>query len=126
MSVTNQTCARQPLVLLVEDDAVLRYVAQVNLSRNHVPFHIANSGQDAVEMVKSNCYSLILMDVQMPGMSGLEAARLIKNQPNGRDATILAFTSSDEDRASECLSAGMDGFVTKPANFDTVLNEWLH
>lgn len=124
--LSTQTHTRQPLVLLVEDDAVLRYVAQINLERIDVPFHIAQNGQDAVELVKSNRYSLILMDVHMPGMTGLEAARLIKNQPNGRNAKILAFTSSDDDRASECLKAGMDGFVSKPANFETVFEKWLH
>jgi CheY-like chemotaxis protein len=89
----------------------------------------AEDGGAAVEMVGSNDYALILMDIQMPGMNGLEATRLIRLMPNGHDVPVIAITANafDKDREA-CLDAGMNDFVAKP--FDpprlfAILLQWL-
>ena len=78
----------------------------------------AHNGREAVDMIRTTPYDLVLMDVQMPVMNGQEATRLIRKLP-GRAATpILAMTANayEEDRRA-CFEAGMNDFVAKRNNF---------
>lgn len=88
---------------------------------------IASNGKEALEMHLKNLYHLILMDMQMPLMDGLEASRLIRdfeketNQP--KRVYIVALTGNDiSDKEEECLEAGMDDFMEKPLQ-DNLLTE---
>jgi PAS domain S-box-containing protein len=116
-------------VLLVEDEPVNREVTVGLLEDVDLSVDVAADGVEAVELAGINDYDLILMDMQMPRMDGLEATRRIRQLPAGTLVPILAMTANAfvEDRR-RCLDAGMDDFITKPVDpetlFSVILN-WL-
>lgn len=105
-------------VLVVEDNAVNQQVARGLLAALGHQVTIAPDGAAGLAAVLRTRFDLVLMDVQMPGMDGLEATRAIRQlQGEARDIPIIAMTAnamaSDRD---DCMAAGMDGFVSKPVN----------
>ncbi len=104
-------------VLLVEDEAVNREVALCLLEGVGMTVDVAVDGVEAVERVGRAAYDLILMDLQMPRLGGIEATRQIRALPNGTRVPILAITANifDEDQR-RCRDAGMDGFIGKPVD----------
>ncbi|WP_457419303.1 response regulator [Roseateles sp. P5_E7] len=116
-------------ILLAEDNAVNQEVAVALLGSAGLTVDVASDGQQAVTMVESGSYALVLMDVQMPVMDGLDATRAIRRLPQGAALPILAMTANafDEER-QRCLDAGMDDHVAKPVVAEQLfatLYEWL-
>lgn len=117
-------------VLLVDDDTVNREIAMAILHTVFDKVDIAKEGNEAVRMAGQCAYALILMDMQMPGLGGLEATRQIRMLPGGADSVIVALTANAfaEDKVA-CFAAGMDDFLSKPvkveALFETVLKGLL-
>ncbi len=119
-------------VLLVEDNAVNQLVGEAFLQALGLRVHLAASGRDALAACLRQPPALVLMDLQMPGMDGLETtARLLAMQRDGQwpGAPILALTAhaSETDRAA-CLAAGMAAVLTKPLSLDRLrqqLAPWL-
>ena len=120
-------------ILLVEDNAINREVAEALLTGAGLLVDSAENGRIAVEMTRENTYALILMDVQMPEVDGLEATRLIRAHGvmGGLNAKtpILAMTANvfHEDRVA-CERAGMEDFVAKPVEPDALFSKvikWL-
>jgi CheY-like chemotaxis protein len=119
-------------VLLVEDNPVNQEVAYEMLSWLGCQVDVANNGQEAIAAFERCTYDLILMDVQMPEMDGLEATHNIRQreaQNNRPHTTIVALTAHalDSDR-EQYLAAGMDGYLSKPFTVDQLqgaLNRWL-
>jgi signal transduction histidine kinase/DNA-binding response OmpR family regulator/HPt (histidine-containing phosphotransfer) domain-containing protein len=104
-------------ILLAEDNAINQKLASSLLERYQHTVTIVDNGRSAVEIVEQQSFDLVLMDLQMPVMDGLETTRAIREQERttGRHIPILAMTAaamaSDRDR---CLASGMDGYLSKP------------
>jgi CheY-like chemotaxis protein len=113
-------------ILLAEDNIVNQKVAVRLLQKEGHSVTVADSGGVVLEVLKRQAFDLILMDVQMPGMDGLEATIAIRRSEeiSGDHIPIIALTAhampQDRDR---CLSAGMDGYVTKPIRWETLKDE---
>jgi len=116
-------------ILLVDDVDMNREVASLLLQGTGLVVDTAENGQEAVAKARANSYALILMDVQMPVMDGLEAARIIRRMPGRAAIPILAMTANafEEDRRA-CVDAGMVDFIPKPVDpgmFHATLLKWL-
>ncbi|MBL8862549.1 MAG: response regulator [Planctomycetes bacterium] len=116
-------------ILLAEDNAVNQRVAVRMLERLGCAVEVASDGRAAIEAWKQGRHDLVLMDLQMPGVDGIEAAASIRAaEAGGPRVPILALTASaaGEDR-ERCLAAGMDGCLTKPiqsATLEEALERW--
>lgn len=119
-------------ILVAEDSKPNQLVVQAMLERKGYQVDVVSDGIEACAAVKrkglgASAYGLILMDVQMPGMDGIEATRWIRN--NGYSLPIIALTAKafmEDEKA--CLEAGMNDFMTKPVNYDALLSRvdmWL-
>jgi signal transduction histidine kinase/ActR/RegA family two-component response regulator len=102
-------------ILLVEDEPLIRDVIQAALSQRGWQTETAGTGREAVQQWQDGDFDLILMDLQMPDMNGLEATREIRASAEGRRIYILGFTAhTSREVKVECLAAGMDRVLTKP------------
>lgn len=101
-------------VLLVEDNAINRLIATTLLEQWNCKVGIAENGVEAIEQLKNNTYELVLMDVRMPKMGGMEATQIIRTDLD-LDVPILALTANAIKGDNEkCIEAGMDDYLSKP------------
>jgi CheY-like chemotaxis protein len=115
-------------VLLVEDNPVNRMVAETMLAQFAVEVHTAENGLEALEMYDQWPYDLILMDLQMPVMDGLEATEHIRKQEarSGKHTPIVALTANAmEGDRERCLQGGMDGYLAKPVTLEGLEEEMM-
>ena len=116
-------------VLVVEDDPVSREIETILIEAAGLEPEAVNDGREAVEKARGGSYAMILMDMQMPVMDGLEATRAIRQLPGMAMIPILAMTANafEDDRAA-CIAAGMNAHIGKPIEpevmYATML-EWL-
>jgi PAS domain S-box-containing protein len=117
-------------ILLVEDNPVNQKIAMAMLRRLGCRADLAETGLEAVELAGATAYDLILMDLQLPGLDGLDATtRIRRAEAGGAHAVVVALTANatPEDRAN-CLDAGMDDYLSKPVRADAlrdVLDRWI-
>jgi two-component system, sensor histidine kinase and response regulator len=112
-------------ILLVEDNVINQKLAVKLLERRGHSMAIANNGREALEALQCKRYDLVLMDLQMPVMGGLEACTRIRGGEAGdQHVPIIAMTAHTLPRDREqCRAAGMDGFVTKPVRVEQLVAE---
>ncbi len=119
------TCDQEPAqalsILLAEDNKVNQDMTITMLSRMGHSVDLAEDGAQAVEMAESEQYDVILMDLQMPTMGGIEATKRLRS--TGVKTPIIAITAAalEQDR-EECLSAGMNDYVTKPIKIENIMD----
>jgi PAS domain S-box-containing protein len=116
-------------ILLAEDNLLNAELAVEMLGSVGLQVDVARDGLEAVAMARTGRYQLILMDVQMPGMDGLQATREIRRDTSTPPVPILAMTANafDEDRR-DCLAAGMNDHIAKPVdpqNLYETVQRWL-
>lgn len=121
----NQSC-RALRVLVAEDNKVNQKLATIVLEKQGHSVSIANNGQEAVDEIENGTYDLVLMDVQMPTMNGLDATREIRRreEESGKHQVIIAMTAhamkGDRDL---CIEAGMDEYLSKPIRMNELLEK---
>ncbi len=123
-TIDPQMGERYPLrILLAEDNSVNQKLALRLLSQMGYRADVAGNGLEAIRAVERQPYDVILMDVQMPEMDGLEATRKIcARWPHGEHPRIIAMTASAMQGDREmCLEAGMDDYLTKPIRVDELV-----
>ncbi|HNU11654.1 MAG TPA: PAS domain S-box protein [Rubrivivax sp.] len=116
-------------VLVVDDNPVNREVTGSLLAALGVKVELAANGHDAMHRFSAARHELVLMDVQMPGMDGLQATAALRALPEGQRVPIVALTANafDDDRR-RCLAAGMSDYLAKPvdpAELERCLRRWL-
>jgi two-component system sensor histidine kinase/response regulator len=113
-------------VLLVEDNEINQEVAIGQLEDAEVFVDLAENGADAVRMIRDNDYDIVLMDMQMPVMDGIEATRILRADPRNQKLPIIAMTANAlvSDREM-CLEAGMNDHIAKPIDPDQLFNVLL-
>jgi len=122
---TMNTNNSSPSILLAEDNIINQKVAMLTLKKLGLEADIAENGLQAIEMYKKKKYDIILMDIQMPEMDGLDATqniRLYETETScANPVRIIAMTANAlrEDRTI-CINAGMNEYVSKPFNLEEV------
>jgi CheY-like chemotaxis protein len=116
-------------ILIVDDNAINLKLVRVLLTGEGFEVRTAEDATEATEVVEAFHPRLILMDIQLPGVDGLELSRRLKSDPANINMVIVALTAyamkGDEERA---LAAGCDGYIAKPIDTRTLpglITEWL-
>ena len=111
-------------ILLAEDNPVNQRLAVKLLEKQGHSVRVANNGREALDTLEQETFDLVLMDIQMPVLSGLEAAAIIREREkeSGEHTRIIALTANamSGDR-EKCLAAGMDGYLSKPIRVEELL-----
>jgi Response regulators consisting of a CheY-like receiver domain and a winged-helix DNA-binding domain len=105
-------------ILIVDDNAVNLKVASLMLKKLGYQADLATNGIEAIEALEDQSYDIVLMDIQMPEMDGLEATKIIRQRWH-QNPKIIVVTSLNNYREI-CLEAGADDFLTKPLGIETL------
>lgn len=99
-------------ILVIDDDPQIRRVMRTTLTAHGYQVNDARSGEEGLEELRKSCYDLVLLDMNMPGMGGMETCRLIRS---GSETAIIMLTVNNAERQKvDALDAGADDYVTKP------------
>ncbi|HYN85386.1 MAG TPA: response regulator [Pyrinomonadaceae bacterium] len=114
-----------PTVLVVEDYEDSRFTMRIGLEEQGFRILEASDGEQAIEIALRERPAVILMDLSLPGLDGLEATSIIRSNPEMRDTPIVAVTAHIEaDYRAKALAAGCNAYVTKPIDF-SFLNDLI-
>ncbi len=106
-------------ILVVDDEPQIRRVMRTTLVARGYVVSTARSGEEALEKVREECFDLVLLDMNMPGIGGMEACRTIRSQSDV-PIVILSIRSAEKEKV-EALDAGADDYVTKPFSMQELL-----
>jgi CheY-like chemotaxis protein len=121
-AVQSLQLARGDRVLVVDDDATNRHVASLMLARLGLSADLAATGEDALAQSASGAHALVLLDLGLPDLDGVEVARALRaREAPGAPVPLYALTGSDDpvERAA-ALAAGVDGILDKPLRLDAL------
>ncbi len=124
--IGKRTCKLPLRILLVEDEYINRTLAVSVLEREGWAVKVAENGMQALNLLKTESFDLILMDIQMPELNGYETSLTIRQKEQGTDhhVPIIAMTAyAVKGDREKCLAAGMDGYISKPIRTDRVREE---
>jgi len=111
-------------VLVVEDNEINQEVAMEILTGEGMTVSISNNGREALDMVKTDTYDIVLMDVQMPIMDGYEATREMRKDPAFAEMPIIAMTANAlQSEKEKCFQAGMNDHITKPVDIEELFQK---
>lgn len=118
----------RPQILIAEDNLINQKLASKILNKLGYNVETAINGKDAIDKLKEKHFDIVLMDMQMPELDGIEATKLIHSDNNDEKPVIIAMTANamDEDKKS-CLEAGMDDYISKPLKMDeikSIMQKW--
>jgi two-component system, OmpR family, KDP operon response regulator KdpE len=109
-------------ILVVDDDPQIRRVMRASLTAHGYGVNESRNGEEALEMLRSTTYNLVLLDMNMPGMGGIKACRTMREGRHGSELAIIMLTvrNTEKDKI-EALNAGADDYVTKPFSMAELL-----
>lgn len=108
-------------VLLVDDDEMNRFFGKKLLAHLKVNVDVAESGEEAIQMLDKQAFDLVFMDVSMPGMDGYETTRSIRQDGRYKDLLIVALTAhAIVGERERCIAVGMNDYLSKPFEFDDI------
>jgi CheY-like chemotaxis protein len=116
-------------ILIAEDSPINQKIISHLLKKMEIPHAVVENGAKAIEAAANDRYDFILMDIYMPELSGIDAAKAIRTRlPRDKQPVIIALTANaeSEDRDA-CLASGMQDFITKPLSESTlasILTKW--
>ena len=114
-------------ILLVEDNPLNQHVATAILKTKGCIADVASDGFEAIEKVSETRYDLVLMDIQMPNMDGLQATKVIRDELFIHQLPIIALSANaHDDDVKKALAAGMDGYLTKPIDAEKLFKTIWH
>ncbi|MCH7524623.1 MAG: response regulator [Bacteroidetes bacterium] len=109
-------------ILIVEDNKINQMITKKILSKMNLNCEVVDNGEDAVKKIKENTYDIVLMDIHMPGISGIEATKRIRSF--NKELTIFALTAVTlEDKMQEFDDAGFDDIISKPFKLEDFENK---
>jgi PAS domain S-box-containing protein len=125
----NRNKVRDEILLSVEDNEINQEIIEAVVKGSGLHLLTAGSGEEAIVLIEKYQVDLILMDIQMPGMTGYELTRIIRQKDRFKDIPIIAMTAyAMEEERSRCLEAGMNDYIAKPINIkelDRVLGKYV-
>jgi CheY-like chemotaxis protein len=128
LKLTTDFAQKNPLrILIAEDNRVNQKLAVRILAKLGYDPDIVENGKEVLEEVSKEKYDLILMDVQMPEMDGLEASRMIRLCLDVQPVIVAMTANAMQGDREECLANGMDDYISKPVNIEElviILEKW--
>ena len=110
-------------IIVAEDSSVIQNLTKKILSLQNYSISTVKNGQKVIDLLQSDNYDLVLMDIHMPVMDGMECARLIRKMGNENSKIpIIAITGNANNYSMDDFKdAGIDGYLPKPLNYDTLV-----
>ena len=108
-------------ILLVEDNPINQKVIARTLEAEGLQVSVVSNGQDAIRLIQSESYDIVLMDMQMPVLSGIETTKILREEIGLTELPIIALTANAmQEDMERCFEAGMNDFIVKPMNVEAV------
>ncbi len=102
-------------VLIVDDEHHIRFILEQELKKHGCEVKTAEDGEEAIKLLKSNKYDIMILDLMMPGVSGIEVCEFVKDSPKIQNQPIIILTADhDEKDREKCLLLGVNDYITKP------------